>query len=240
MYLPQTEIATGGVTVVIPARNEEPTIARVVDGVRDALPGARTLVVDDASADATGAAGREAGADVLRLDEWSGYAGALRHGYAAALAGGARVIAQIDGDGQHEPADLPQVIESLARADVVVGSRFLDDGDYRPTVLRRAGMAGCRWLTARAGGPDLSDPTSGYRALRRWVARDIADAGFPRGLTESSLLIRLARRGVRMAEVPVRMYPSDGVSMHDGLAGGAHALRIGWDVAGLVARPDAR
>jgi glycosyltransferase involved in cell wall biosynthesis len=239
MFHPQTEIAAEGIAVVIPARNEERTIASVVTAVRAALPASRIVVVDDASADATGEAGHEAGAEVLRLDDWSGYAGALRHGYWAALDRGAGIIAQLDGDGQHEPADLPRIIENLAHADVVVGSRFLDDGGYRPTTLRRAGIAGCRWLTARAGGPDLSDPTSGYRALRRWVAEDIAEAGFPRGLTESSLLIRLARRGVRMTEVPVRMYPSDGVSMHDGLAGGAHALRIGWDMAGLVARPGA-
>lgn len=235
-----TDVAPDAITVVIPARNEVRTVAGVVAGVRSALPCAHIIVVDDASADATGPAGREAGAEVIRLDEWSGYAGALRRGYQAALGGPAEIVAQLDGDGQHEPADLPRLLAELAAADLVVGSRFLGGGDYRPTRARRAGIAGCRWLTARAGGPDLTDPTSGYRALRRWVARDIAEAGFPRGLTESSLLIRLARRGVRMAEVPVRMYPSEGVSMHDGLAGGAHALRIGWDVAGLVARPGAR
>ena len=240
MYLPPTEIAADGVAVVIPARDEEPTIAAVVAGARAALPGARVIVVDDASSDATGPAARAAGAEVLALGEWSGYAGALRGGYAAALAGGAAVVAQLDGDGQHEAADLPGVVAALAGADVVVGSRFLADGAYRPPALRRAGMAGVRWLTARAGGPDLSDPTSGFRALRRWVAQDIAAAGFPRGLTESSFLIRLARGGARVAEVPVRMYPSEGVSMHDGWAGGAHALRIGWDMAGLVARPGAR
>lgn len=227
------------VAVVIPAHDEAATIGAVVAAVLDAVPEANVIVIDDASADATSSEAAAAGARAVRSDRRRGYAGALRLGYQAAIEAGAGAVAQVDGDGQHECADLPQLIEALSDADLVIGSRFLDGGGrYRPPLLRRCGMAGCRWLAQRAGGP-LTDPTSGFRALRGELAATLAEEGFPRGLTEVSLLIRLRRRGLRISEVPVRMYPSTGPSMHDGLAGGAHALRIGWDVAGLFARPGA-
>lgn len=241
MPLPLDDLIAPPTAVVIPARNEERTVGKVVADARRALPGAAVFVVDDASADATGRRAGDAGAVVVRSPRHAGYAGALRIGYEVALDGGAERLAQVDGDGQHECADLPLLLDGLAAADLVIGSRFLDPrGGYEPTSLRRMGMAGCRWLWDRAGGSRLTDPTSGFRALRQELAATIVEEGFPGGLTEISLLIRLRRRGLRISEVPVRMYPSNGHSMHDGLAGGAHALRIGWDIAGLLARPGAR
>jgi hypothetical protein len=85
-------------------------------------------------------------------------------------------------------------------------------------------------MTARVGGLDLTDPTSGYRVLRRPVAELLAANGFPRGLTESSLLIDLHRKGFRIGEVPVSMRAPTGHSMHRGLAGGRQLMRISWAV----------
>ena len=93
-------------------------------------------------------------------------------------------------------------------------------------------MAACRWMASAVGGLALTDPTSGFRALRPHVAMRLAREGFPAGLTETSLLIHLHRSGVRIAEVPVHMLPPTGRSMHAGLAGGAHFLRISWAVLG--------
>ncbi|MDX6645126.1 MAG: hypothetical protein QOK40_853 [Miltoncostaeaceae bacterium] len=224
------------VAVVIPARDEEPTIAAVVLGARAALPGAPVLVVDDGSRDGTGGAASAAGARVITLAPAAGYAGALRAGYRAALAGGARAVLQLDADGQHDPADLPALLAALAHHDLVLGSRFLGAGaPYRVPVGRRAGIAACRWMAAHVGGLRLTDPTSGYRALRADVAARLAAEGFPRDLTESSLLIALHRGGVRVGEVPARMRAPSGRSMHAGLAGGAHFLRISAAVLALAA-----
>ncbi|MCU0307495.1 MAG: glycosyltransferase family 2 protein [Thermoleophilia bacterium] len=226
-----------GVAVVIPARDEAPTIGAVVAGARAVLPGARVLVVDDASRDPTATAARGAGAEVVRLRRHAGYAGALRAGYGAALAGGARAVAQMDGDGQHRPEDLGALLAALEDHDLVLGSRFLAGRPgYRVPVGRRMGMAACRWMAARVGDLALSDPTSGFRALRRPVAERLAREGFPGGLTETSLLIHLHRAGVRLTEVPVRMLPPSGRSMHRGLAGGAHFLRISWAVLALASQ----
>jgi glycosyltransferase involved in cell wall biosynthesis len=228
------------VVVVIPARDEETTVGAVVRGVRAALPDAPVVVVDDASRDDTAARAKDAGAHVTRLARHHGYSGALIAGYRAALAMNPTAIAQLDADGQHDPADLPRLVAASAAQDLVIGSRFLTAGSYRVPPARRAAIQACRWMGTLAGGPDLTDPTSGYRVLRADIASDLAAVGFPRGLTETSLLVELARRGARIAEVPVRMRASRGRSMHDGLAGGVRFVRISLAMAELATRSATR
>ena len=212
--------------VVIPARDEATSVGEVVHAALAAVPGAHVVVVDDASEDATPAQASAAGAEVVRLPGHAGYAEALRTGYRAALAAGATRLVQMDADGQHEANDLATLLDGLERYDVVVGSRFLGHSGYPIPARRRAGIAACRWMTRTIGGFSLTDPTSGFRALRRPVAARVADEGFPDGLTESSFLIRLHRAGLTIGEVPVRMNPPTKDSMHDGLAGIVHFARI--------------
>lgn len=211
--------------VVVPARNEQESIAAVIADTRSALPDAHLVIVDDASRDDTAARAAEAGAIVVRLGRHLGYAEALRTGYRAALDAGATRIAQLDGDGQHRADDLVPLIDGLDHHDMVVGSRFLATG-YPMSFPRRAGIEACRWMTRTVGGLTLTDPTSGMRALRRELAEEIASNGFPDGLTESSFLIRMHRAGHSIGEVPVTMHPPKNGSMHDGLAGVAHFGRI--------------
>jgi hypothetical protein len=224
------------VAVIIPARDEQGTIGEVVAGARRALPGARLIVVDDASRDGTARIGRDQGAEVVSLRRRAGYAGALHAGYREAMCGPVGAVLQMDGDGQHRPGDLPGLLDGLARADIVLGSRFLGPSPgYRIPRLRRAGMAACRWMAQAGGGIAVTDPTSGLRAMSAAAAAHIAERGFPRGLTETSMLIHMHREGFRIEEIPVLMRESTSQSMHAGLAGGAHFLRISWAVAGLRA-----
>ena len=222
--------------VIIPARDEQATIGEVVAGARRALPGARLIVVDDASRDDTARIARDQGADVVSLRRRAGYSGALHAGYREAMGSPVGAVLQMDADGQHRPCDLPGLIDALGRADIVLGSRFLGPSPgYRIPRLRRAGMAACRWMAQTAGGIALTDPTSGLRAMSPAAAAHIAERGFPGGLTETSMLIHMHREGFRIEEIPVLMRASTGQSMHAGLAGGAHFLRISWAVAGLRA-----
>lgn len=225
--------ANPAITVVIPARDEAHAIGGVIAGIREHLPTARVIVVDDASRDHTAAVSEQAGVEVVRLPTHAGYAGALRAGYRAALAAPCDVLVQMDGDGQHRPADIPGLISGLDDADLVLGSRFLGGTPgYAIPRGRRVGMAACRWMATAVGGLHLSDPTSGFRAMSPQVAAGLAEDGFPSGLTETSLLIHLHRAGVGIREVPVHMLPPTGRSMHAGLAGGAHFVRISWAVLG--------
>ena len=211
--------------IVIPARDEAGTVERVVRAALAAVPDAHVVVVDDASRDSTAARARHAGAEVITLTHHQGYAQALRIGYRATLAAGATRLAQMDADGQHEASDLVALLSALDTFDVVVGSRFLGPG-YAMPLSRRTGIAACRWMTRAIGGLAVTDPTSGFRAVRRPVAAAIAADGFPDGLTESSFLIRLHRSGHAIGEIPVRMHPPGPTSMHDGLAGVLHFARI--------------
>ncbi|MBM3664951.1 MAG: glycosyltransferase family 2 protein [Actinobacteria bacterium] len=221
--------------VVIPARDEQDAIGAVVCEARSAMPDARVIVVDDASHDCTAARAQETGADVLLLRTHAGYAGALRAGYRSALEEPLDAVLQMDGDGQHRAADLPRLMAGLEACDLVLGSRFMGPSPgYRIPAVRRAGMAACRWMAREAGGLDLTDPTSGLRALRPALAGRLADQGFPSGLTETSLLIHLHRAGFRITEIPVRMRASQGHSMHAGVAGATHLARISWAVMGQV------
>lgn len=221
--------------IIIPARDEAATIRGVVGDARRVMPDAHIIVVDDASRDATGALARGAGAEVLALAAQAGYAGALHAGYRHALTESPCAVLQMDGDGQHRADDLPRLMHSLAGADIVLGSRFLGPSPgYRIPPMRRAGMAACRWMASSVGGLALTDPTSGLRAMSPAAAAHIAAGGFPAGLTETSMLIHMHRCGFMIREVPVRMRASSGTSMHAGLAGGAHFLRISWAVLGLT------
>ena len=121
------------VLIIIPAFNEGGRVGPVVRGCLAAVPSADVLVVDDGSRDNTRAEARAAGAKVLKLPVNMGYGVALQTGYKYAVRNGYEIIGQIDGDGQHRPSDLPELLTALTSSgtDVVVGSRFLsNDGHY--------------------------------------------------------------------------------------------------------------
>ena len=207
--------------IIIPAFNEAGRIGRVVAGVRKAVPDVPVLVVDDGSSDDTVAVARRAGARVVALPFNLGAGVAAQTGYKLAVREGYDCVAQLDGDGQHEPADLPALLGVIARreADVAIGSRFLGDGDYQPGFVRRIGMGLFGLLAWLVTGTRFSDVTSGFRALSGDVVRFVATEWYPTDYADADVLITLRRAGFRLAEVPVRMYPrAGGRSMHAGLA----------------------
>jgi glycosyltransferase involved in cell wall biosynthesis len=206
--------------VVIPAFNEAGRIASVLAGVRVAVPDLPVLVVDDGSSDDTAATARGAGARVVRLPFNLGAGVAAQTGYKLAVREGYECVVQLDGDGQHEPADIPALLSIIAcrEADVAIGSRFLGGTAYRPGALRRIGMGLFGWLAWLMTGVRFSDVTSGFRAFSGDVVRFAATEWYPTDYADADVLITLRRAGFRLREVPVRMYPrAGGRSMHAGL-----------------------
>ncbi|MFY3742687.1 glycosyltransferase family 2 protein [Anaeromyxobacter sp. Red801] len=203
--------------VVMPAFNEARGIRRVVEAVRDQVAG-DVLVVDDGSADETAAEARAGGARVAVHPVNLGYGAALQTGYRYALRHGYDAVLQLDADGQHDPASIPRLLTALHDADVVVGSRFLEPGSYRPPLARRIGM----WLFGRVAsalsGQRITDPTSGFQAISREALRFYAHERYPVDYPDADVLAMVARAGLRLTEVPVRMLPSpEGKSMHGGV-----------------------
>ena len=202
--------------MVIPAFNEGAGIGNVLAAVR-ALGQQEIMVVDDGSADGTADEARKAGAKVAVHPVNLGYGAALQTGYRYALRHGYDAVLQLDGDGQHDPASIPALLEALSHADVVVGSRFLDPRSYRPPLQRRLGM----WFFGRIASllcrQRITDPTSGFQAISRAALRFYAHDRYPVDYPDADVLAMVSRAGLRLAEVPVRMLPpADGKSMHAG------------------------
>jgi hypothetical protein len=225
--------------VVIPAYNEAPSIAMVVAG---ALRYAPVLVIDDGSTDATAAEARRAGAEVVRHARRLGKGQALRSGFVAARVRGADVIVTVDGDGQHDPGDIPAVLAAAAAAPdaIIVGGRL------RPGVVLPAGrlnairVAGffVTWVT----GQRLDDTQSGFRAYPATLFETIVlrRGGF---VLETEVLVAAAARGVPVHEVPVAVRPrvaqrSRFRPVADGAAIGAYLAGrtlVRWGYEGAVA-----
>ena len=127
--------------VIVPAYNEERSLPGVARAIRAALPSADLCVVDDGSTDRTAAVAASLGAVVLREPVNLGIGGAVQTEYLWARDHGYDAAVQIDGDGQHDPIYVPAALTEISSgADLVIGSRFLGDGEFRSTAVRRAGI----------------------------------------------------------------------------------------------------
>jgi glycosyltransferase involved in cell wall biosynthesis len=206
--------------VVMPAYNEAANIVSTIRRARQNNPDVDIVVIDDGSMDETGDLAVEAGATVLPLPINLGYGGALQTGFIYAEAHGYDEVVQLDADGQHEPANIKDLLQALRddHADIVIGSRFLGVGDYKAPPARAMGMALMRWLTQVSTGKRISDPTSGFQAVNRKAISLYASEVYPSDYPDADVLIMVQRAGLRVREIPVQMYQREaGVSMHSGI-----------------------
>ena len=202
--------------VFIPAWNEAEHVPDVIGGVREHLPEADVLVVDDGSRDGTAERARAAGARVARLPFNQGLGAALQTGYLYALREGYEICAHLDADGQHPPAEVKRLVAEVAadRADLVVGSRYRDpdaaeSDDYTATITRQIGINLFRFFLSLATRQRFTDTTSGMRAANRRVMALFSDRYSP-DFAELESLQRAVREGLRVEEVAVRMLPRAG------------------------------
>ena len=190
------------VVAVIAAFDEGPHIAEVVTGTRPHV--ADVIVVDDGSGDDTATAAERAGARVVRHGHNRGKGVAIRTGLDAVRGAGFTHVLLLDGDLQHRPADVPQLVAAAAAsgADVVVGARVFDR-EQMPSSRYWSNVIGS-WALGGLIGVPIRDTQSGFRLIRL-AALD----GLPLTSTgyeiETEMLIRLARRGARVTEVPVAL-----------------------------------
>jgi len=198
--------------VIVPAWNEEATVRDVVSAVR--ASGRAVLVVDDGSVDETGAEARAAGASVLRLPINLGVGAALRFGFREAVRRGYDAVVQCDADGQHEPAAIDLLLETLNAQDLdmVIGSRFAPGAPaYEVGLARRLAMRTLAEFATRAAGTSITDPTSGFRAIGPRLLAEFARTYPAEYLGDTAeALISAARGGYRVGEVPVPMHERRG------------------------------
>ena len=212
--------------VLIPAYNEGKRIGRVIEEIKRILPRIDVLIIDDGSADESRQRAMEAGAKVISHPFNLGYGSALQTGYKYALKEGYETIVQMDGDGQHDPSFISDLLAVVQRdeADIAIGSRFLKNEkresygpSYRVPFTRRVGMRLFGSITSFLIRQQVTDSTSGYQAMDRRVLEWVSGDKFPVDYPDADVIIMLHRAGFRIKEVPVRMAESQGKkSMHSG------------------------
>src|SRR4051794_34802835 len=194
---------------IVPAYNEAGAIASTVAGLRQHAPDFDVVVVDDGSTDATAKLAREAGATVLELPFNLGIGGAVQVGYQYALEHDYGVAVQVDGDGQHDPSHVHEMLLHLRRnpeLNMVTGSRFLvrTESGYRSSMPRRLGIRVFARVLSLIVRQPVTDPTSGFRMVERrgieLFARD-----YPHDYPEVEAVLLLHFHKLRSAELPVRM-----------------------------------
>lgn len=190
--------------LLIPAYNEEAALGALLDEVAAHFPGLAVAVINDCSADGTAAVARAHGALVLDLPCNLGVGGAMQAGFALAVARGCRYAIRLDGDGQHPPAEIPKLFETMrsSGADVVIGSRFLGQGAVTSTRWRSFAIAGLSAVLSYACRQRITDPTSGFQLVNELALRFFA-ATYPADYPEPESLALLTRQGYRVAEAPV-------------------------------------
>jgi glycosyltransferase involved in cell wall biosynthesis len=201
------------IAVVIPAYNEENTIAGVIRGVRSLGDGYRVIVVNDSSRDNTTKNAEAEGAIVVELPVNLGIGGAVQTGFKYAFDHGFDAAVQVDGDGQHPPHNIPILVERLfgEDLDMVVGSRFMG-GAYRVPFMRALGIRVISVFLRVTTGMTLKDTTSGFRAINRRVM-DFFSKYYPQDYPEPESLLLAYLKGFKIGEVSVDMqYRQFGIS----------------------------
>jgi dolichol-phosphate mannosyltransferase len=244
---------TGGgpVLVVIPTYDEVDNVARVVGGVRAAVPGADVLVVDDASPDGTGdLADALAAADpqvhVLHRSGKQGLGAAYRAGFDWGVARGYEVLVEMDADLSHQPEQLPDVLAGLdTGADLSLGSRWVPGGAVRNWPRRRMWLSrGGNTYARLVLGLRVRDATGGFRALRRGVleAIDIDQVASQGYCFQVDVVRRAAAAGLTVVEVPIVFVERErGYSKMDGAIVREALWRVtAWGLARLVSRVRSR
>lgn len=191
---------------LIPCYNEADRVAAVVAGVLKYLPA--VIVVDDCSTDDTSPVAESAGAEVIRHDANRGKGAALKTGFERAAAGGFEAVLTIDGDGQHDPDEIPAFLRaySAGDCDVVLGCRLFKRGAM--PLIRIFTNSFTSWAVSRAAGRKITDSQTGFRLIRveTWRSVRLVSDRFD---LESEFIIKACRAGARIAEVQIRTIYAD-------------------------------
>jgi glycosyltransferase involved in cell wall biosynthesis len=208
------------VSIVIPAQDEELSIAGVVTRLRQAAHWREIIVVDDGSSDATGERAREAGAHVIRHPYNKGNGAAVKTGARHAVGD---FVLIIDGDGQHGADDARRLAARLGEFDLVVGAR---DAATQATRTRRGGNAVLNWLAGYLTGRRIPDLTSGFRGIRRDVLREFLHL-LPNGFsTPTTTTLACIKAGYNVAFEPIEAHARAGQSKMRVARDGARFLII--------------
>ncbi len=190
------------ILICIPARNVENTIASVL--VKAKRNGDKIIICDDGSFDLTPKIAEALGAEVLHNTSLSGYGAALGMLFKRAAELNPSVMVTLDGDGQHDADQIPRLVKPVldGEADIVIGSRFLEESDMSISKYRRRGIKTITQLTGAASGLDLTDAQSGFRAYSINAIQKITPVELGMGASVE-IIMRAAEQKLRVKEIPI-------------------------------------
>jgi hypothetical protein len=196
------------VLIIVPAYNEENSIGKVIEDIKAHIPAADILVVNDGSLDSTSKIAKGKAVFVIDLPFNLGIGAAMQAGFKFANLGYYDIAVQCDGDGQHPPYQIKNLIAPLLenKADIVVGSRFLGNFGYRSSLSRQIGIILFSWLLSIVTKTKLTDTTCGFRAINK---KTIISFSFyyPCDYPEVEALVLAHKEGLKITEIPIRIHP---------------------------------
>ena len=192
------------VLIIIPAYNEEKNIAELLQKLKQ-YDGYDVLVVNDCSTDHTIQVLQEVGVKYIDLPINLGIGGAVQTGYVFALRNNYDIAVQVDGDGQHNPEYIDNMIKAIdSGADMVIGSRFMEREGFQSSAARRVGITFLSFLIKLITGLRIKDPTSGFRACNRNIIKLFAES-YPIDYPEPETIIQAVKCNYSVIEIPVIM-----------------------------------
>ncbi len=197
--------------IIIPAYNESENILNTVKVIQEEAPDFDYVVINDCSRDNTLELMEENNINYVNLPVNLGIGGAVQTGYKYALENDYDVAVQVDGDGQHDPKYLKVLVDALEKndADMVIGSRFINNEGFQSTFMRRVGIVYFTRLIHLLTGKTITDPTSGFRMCNRKVI-ELFSKDYPRDYPEPESIVALLKRKMNVMEVPVQMKERQG------------------------------
>lgn len=192
--------------VIIPAYNEEASILKTVNDIRENAPLFDYIIINDCSNDSTLEVCRKNHLNVISLPVNLGIGGAVQTGYMYALSKGYDTAIQFDGDGQHSARYLERMLDEMQTqdADMVIGSRFIENEGFQSSKIRRIGIRFFEFYIRLLTGKNITDPTSGMRLVKRDIIRYFAK-NYPKDYPEPETVVDCISHGMKVVEVPVQM-----------------------------------
>lgn len=199
--------------IIIPAYNESECLERTIQDIKEHAEGFDYIIVNDCSTDNTRDICEKNGFHFINLPINLGIGGAVQTGYQYAYENGYDLAVQIDGDGQHDAAFLKRMADEMEkeRADMLIGSRFIEKEGFQSSTARRIGILYFTVLIKMLTGTKITDPTSGLRMINRSVIKIFAK-DYPKDYPEPESVVAVLRRGKKVKEIPVIMRERQGGS----------------------------
>jgi glycosyltransferase involved in cell wall biosynthesis len=197
--------------ILIPAFNEEDAILSTISNLKKYKPDINYLIINDASTDNTETICKENNLNYISLPFNLGIGGAIQTGFQYAIENGYDIGIQFDGDGQHNPEYIEDLIKPIKdeEAEMVIGSRFIDKVGFQSSKSRRLGIIILNIIIHLVTGFNIKDSTSGFRAFNKRMMSFLYK-DYPKDYPEPECVVMAKRKGFRIKEIPVIMNEREG------------------------------